>query len=679
MNNYFMETHHHEWILTNRLGGYALGTGNLINQRKYHGLLIASDRAFQRRHLVAGMEEKVEWRGESFHLDSNNYSNCIYPEGFLYLVKPWLRPYPIFLYSSLPHQNDILIRKEIFMDEYSNTIVLKYTNLGHHKLHFEFHPKYSMINHHELNSPGSLEDESFKTDIAIAVEGTAFNALRQSNQFKVYGYIPNGAVKENRYTYYNVFYPWEEMKGYQGIGDQISLFELSFDLGVGDENYVIFSDQLIDYSAQLIKNIVKRYDELPKPHDYPSLSDMDANLLFSIDFNDSQLFNYQEYLKILEFAVKDFVSNDDIVAGYPWYGVWGRDTMYVLNAMLHNPDWRDLVEKTLLKYSCCIKDGLIPNVFPETGREANYESIDATLWYVILLYKFGKIRNTVKNWLFTVKITEQILEGIITNKNYPFQIREDGLIELYPEFAHATWMDVRIDGKAVTPRDGAPVELNALWYNAICCYQDMCLIHNQKSSRKHKVDTDILDYKDKVLSAFQQYWLDDYPADRLIGDKPVREFRPNSLIAASLPWPLFSQEQMQMLFEKSYRELYTFYGIRTLSPKDVRFRKKYYGSQIERDKAYHNGSVWAWLLGAFCGTYLKAYKGIKTEIEIKKDLSEFIGNFRNSFMRGHIGSVAEIWDGDAPHFPKGAPAMAWSVAALYNIETYIAALEEDTK
>jgi len=673
-----METHHHEWILTNRLGGYALGTGNLINQRKYHGLLIASDREFQRRHLVAGMEEKIEWRGESFHLDSNNYSNCIYPEGFLYLVKPWLRPYPIFLYSALPHQNDILIRKEIFMDEQTNTVVLKYTNLGHHKLHFEFHPKYTMINHHEINSPGSLETEVFVNKIISDDSGTAFDTERANNQYKVYGYLHKGEVTENRYTYYNVFYPWEEMKGYQGIGDQITLFKLSFDLKVGEHNYVIFSDNPIDNAAELAINAEKRYVTLPKPNDYPTKPDIEDELLSSIDFNDSQLFNHQDYLKILEFTLTDFVCNDDIVAGYPWYGAWGRDTMFVLNAMLHNPEWRELVEKTLQKYSCCIRDGLIPNVFPETGREANYDSIDATLWYVILLYKFGKKRNTVKNWLFSIKTTELILNSIITNKTYPFQIRADGLIDLKQEFAHATWMDVRIDGKAVTPRDGAPVEVNALWYNAICCYEDMCRLHNHKSSRKHKIDSGIIEYKDKIRTAFKKYWLDDYPADRLIGDEPVSEFRPNGLIAASLPWPLFNNEQMQMLFEKSYRELFTYYGIRTLSPYDTRFRKKYYGTQIERDKAYHNGSVWAWLLAAFCGTYLKAYKGKKTAAEINSDLFNFIITFRSSFMKGHIASVAEIWDGDAPHFPKGTPAMALSVAALYNIEMYIAAQEDDS-
>jgi len=219
MNNYFMETHHHEWILTNRRGGYALGTGNLINQRKYHGLLVSSDSKFNRLHLVAGIEEKVEWRGEFFHLDSNNYSNCIYPEGFLHLVKPWLRPYPIFLYSALPHQNDILILKEIMMDESTNTTLVKYTNLGHHLLHFELHPKFTMIPHHELNKPGTLDFLNFITEIETPDKFTRFSVQRQDNNIKLYGALLSGEVIPNRYVYYNVFYPWEVMSGYEGIGD----------------------------------------------------------------------------------------------------------------------------------------------------------------------------------------------------------------------------------------------------------------------------------------------------------------------------------------------------------------------------------------------------------------------------------------------------------------------------
>ncbi|MGC9361732.1 MAG: glycogen debranching enzyme N-terminal domain-containing protein, partial [Candidatus Syntrophosphaera sp.] len=475
MNNYFMETHHHEWILTNRFGSYALGTGNLINQRKYHGLLIASDAQFQRHHLVAGMEEKVEWRGQIVHLDSNNYSNCIYPEGFLNLVKPWLRPYPIFLYSTLPHQNDILILKEIMMDAKTNTVMVKYTNLGHHKLHFFLHPKFTMMAHHDLNSPGSIDGESFDTAIEnIEDAGCSFSATRIKNDLKVFGCMETGRVTQNRYTYYNVFYPWEVMSGYQGIGDQISLFELNFSLEVGGCNRVLFSDQPIANPDAVSKRIEKRYSQLPKPRDYPAKPDSDDTLIKSLDFNDNKLYDREEYLTLLEFTLQDFVANDDVVAGYPFYGAWGRDTMIVLNALMHDKKNLDMIEKILLKYGREMKEGLIPNMRHESGRKANYDTVDATLWYVILLWKLGKYKQDLAYWKESILMIEEVLKGILTNYKYPFFVRKDGLIELKEEFAHATWMDVRLDGNAVTPRHGAPVEINALWYNAICCYSAVC-------------------------------------------------------------------------------------------------------------------------------------------------------------------------------------------------------------
>jgi len=675
MNNYFMETHHHEWILTNRLGGYALGTGNLINQRKYHGLLIASDKSFQRQHLVAGMEEKIEWRGEVIHLDSNNYSNCIYPEGFLHLVKPWLRPYPIFLYSALPHQNSIMILKEILMDEDSNTVLVKYTNLGHHRLHLMLHPKYTMTPHHELNNPGSLDFENFETDLDIQEHHSNFHVKRTSNQYEVFGTVLEAEVFHNRYVYYNVFYPWEVMNGYPGVGDQIAIFEIKIDLKTGESASVLFSDSPIPHPEKMITKIEKRYSSLPKPFDYPCSPDTDDTLLGKIDFLDSALFKKDEYLKILEFALRDYIANDDIVAGYPFYGVWGRDTMFVLNALLHTNNNYDLIERTLRKYSRYIQNGLIPNMLPETGRGANYDTIDATLWYIILLYKFGKRKQKEVFWKEIIHLSEEILSGIINNFKYPFQIREDGLIELKQEFAHATWMDVRVDGKPVTPRDGAPVEINGLWYNAICCYEAMCISYNETASDKYKPVDEIIRYKEMVKKSFQKFWMEDYLADRLVGDEQIAEIRPNALLALSLPFPLIDRDKMILVFERAFKDLYTFYGIRTLSPKDLRFRKKYYGNQRDRDIAYHNGSVWAWLFGAFCGLYVKIYHLEKSKDEIAGALSNFIGTFRNSFMRGHIASVAEIWDGDCPHFPKGAPAQAWSVAALYNIESYIARLE----
>lgn len=666
-----METHHHEWILTNKLGAYALGTGNLINQRKYHGLLVASDKNFNRHHLVAGMEEKVEWRGEVIHMDSNNYSNCIYPEGFLHLVKPWLRPYPAFLYSALPHQNEILIFKEIMMDNESNTTLVKYGNLGKHLLHFNLHPKFTMCPHHEINAHGSLDYIDYHTQIDETGQGAAFSALRVNNGIKVFGHALKATVSHNRYVYYNVYYPWEVMSGYEGIGDQISLYQIDFDLAPAESNYILFSDQPISDPIEMIERIEARYSMLPKAIDYPMYADAEDNLLAKLDYEDNFLFDRKGYLKLLEFALQDFITEDDVVAGYPFYGPWGRDTMVVLNAMLHNSTSLDLVERILRKYSMHIKDGLIPNMLAESGREANYDSIDASLWYIILLWKLGKKKKNKKYWKDAYDLTARIIGALMEQTDKPYRVRKDGLIELDPSFAHGTWMDVRVDGKAVCPRWGAPVEINSLWFNALSAYEAICEAHNSTGSTKINAKAEYLLLKDKVKDSFRKFWTGDFLADRLEGDKAIIEIRPNAIIALSLPWQPLPHDIMKQVLERTFKELYTFYGIRTLSPNDPRFRKKYYGTQRERDRAYYNGSVWAWLFGPFCGLYLKVYGAQKSETEIVKTIGDIIGVLRNSFMKGHIASVAEVWDGDTPHFPKGAPAQAWSVAALYNIETYL--------
>jgi len=379
-------------------------------------------------------------------------------------------------------------------------------------------------------------------------------------------------------------------------------------------------------------------------------------------------------MQILEFALSDFIANDDVIAGYPFYGAWGRDTMVVLNALLHSNKHLDVVEKTLIKYSRHIKNGLIPNMLAESGREANYDSIDATLWYIILLWKLGKHKQSKTYWHEVIHITESIFGSLFTNNDGNFSLRDDALIELSPAFSHGTWMDVRIDGKPITPRWGAPIEINALWYNALCCYESMCEEYPLVRSANIEAREGYLSLKDKVKASLAKFRAGDYLADRLEGDKAIIEIRPNVIIALSLPWPIMDTDMMKKALERCFRELYTFYGIRTLSPKDIRFRKKYYGSQRDRDLAYHNGSVWAWLLGPFCGLYVKVYKDEKSPRELALALGDFIGTLRKGFMKGHIASVAEVWDGDAPHFPKGAPAQAWSVAALYNIESYIDSL-----
>lgn len=666
MNNYFMETHNHEWILTNRQGSYALGTGNLVNQRKYHGLLVASKDKLVRQHLVAGIEEKVEWRGESFFMDSTNYSNCIYPEGFLHLVKPWLRPYPIFLYSALPHQNEILVLKEIMMDDESNSTLVKYTNFGSHPLQFELLPKFTMCPHHEINAYGSLDFVDFEQIINEKEAGGTFSLTRKDNGISVHAALQSGEIKSHRNLYRMVYYPWEVMNGYEGVGDQISLFKFKFTLAPGESNYLIFSDSAVEEMPALISRIEKRYANLPLPKDYPNYSDGE-DFLASLDYEDKPLFDFEDYMIILKQSLKDFILKDDIIGGYPYYGIWGRDAMIVLEALLHNGEEIDVITEILGRYSKKVKDGLLPNMHYEGFDLFEYESIEVTLRYIHLLCELALKKDDAKTYQEMTYIAESLLKGIYQNEKYDFRVKEDGLIYLGRTLAQGTWMNTVIDNDPVTPREGAPVEINALWYNAIASYLEIINKHKEGE----KPDAELLMTKEKLENSMQRYWNGVYLADRIHEDETIFELRPNAVIALALKHSPYSKEVYQTVYNRAFAELYTFYGLRTLSPKNHRFMKKHYGDQNERDLAFHNGSVWAWLLDPFCKLYIKAFADEKSVEEMEKVLSGLITVFRNGYIKGHIASVAEVWDGDMPHFPKGAPAKAISVAAIYSVENLI--------
>src|SRR5690554_1668678 len=474
---YFHETSNHEWLLTNKMGGYALGAGNLINQRKYHGLLVAGDKNRNRFHLIAGMEVLLEWGGETCYLDSTNYSSCIYPEGFLHIVKSWLRPYPIHLYSSLHHNNDILVRQEIMMADRENTVLVKITNLGHTSLNFHIRPKLTMRNHHDTNPNGYWNEQ----DIELQCNEQDFRA--RHNDLSVIGLVLRGNIQPERIVYHDCYYPWEAIRGYQGVEDQLAPVKVLFLLQPGETNYLLFTDndqnlENTDLSAKITK-IERKYRSLPLPKDYPAQNCYDEPLLETLDYEEQVLFDYDNYLAILEFSLLDFLVDDDVIAGYPWFGCWGRDTFIYFEALLkadvsHRTCW-----KIIKRYAALIQNGLIPNMLTESNQELNYHSIDSTLWFVLRIYDL--VNKVVNNQLYGYKtisreaitIIEQILSSMIENNDTRFFIADNGLLYLNQDFGAATWMDVRIGEKEVTPRFGAPVEINALFYNSLCCFRDL--------------------------------------------------------------------------------------------------------------------------------------------------------------------------------------------------------------
>lgn len=675
MSDYFLETQHHEWLLTNKYGGYALGTGNLINQRKYHGLLIASDKNLNRSSLLTSIEEKIEWRGETIYLDSCNYENCIHPEGFLHLVKSWLRPYPVFLYSSLPHNNDILIRKEIKMDYESNTVLITYKNLSKHLIHMKLTPKIDMINHHFLNAPGTLNEKDFVTSLAEENKFFGASVKRLSNNLSLYCLSTLGEIKEEYITYKKNFYPWESMLGYECTGDLASPFFINVNLNKNQEVTLLFSDSPIDEHQKIINRINDRYQHLPMPRDYPdNYHNFD---LMDLDYAAQTLYSHEEYMQLLEFSLEDFIIDNNIIAGYPWFGAWGRDSVMVLGTMLKQPQFVDKAEEIIFRFNNYLQNGLIPNMFPETGSKGNYDSVDTSLYYIILLRKLAQVRNTPEMWQKVIKITENIIMSYLQSDRKMFYIDEDNLINIKEEYAAATWMGVKMDSKAVTPRDGAPVEVNFLWHEALVTYRKMLETNNEFSPKKKlEAKFDLDSYIEELSASLQKFWHNNCLSDRIKNNKHIDEFRPNAVIAAGLRYAPLSDEQLSLIFERATNELLTDYGLRTLTPTHHQFKRTYYGTIKDRDLSFHQGTVWAWLLAPYTSLYLRVFQNKTDNDSLIDGLESIVKKFRYEYQHGYIASIASIWDGGNPHFPKGAPAEAWSVSAVYDIEKLIAKLKE---
>ncbi|NLJ05882.1 MAG: hypothetical protein GX435_09330 [Exilispira sp.] len=740
------ENFYNEWILTNYKGGFALGFGNLINERKYDGVLTAGEKDLTRNHLVSSIEEKVFINNSSFYLDSNNYLDLIYPYGYRHLVKSYMRPFPSFLYSSYPFDPNILILKSIFMHPDKNVSVVCYTNLSYQTISLELRPKYSCRFYHALNSPGTIDNINYILDINYfgnnAEEEIYFRRL--DNDIEVFCYvIPDknvlpSKILDYKVIYHNIYYTREAEKGYDAIEDLFSPYIVYKNLKIGETFSLLFSDckievnksnidSSLDNLCNITKNTFNSYITLPLALDHPfkihlpeffkdnlknneensnsmynnnqknlidkndmdnlsstkNIDDLekekttnytDYNKIYStINFEDIDLYSYEEYREILKLAMLDFKIDNDIIAGYPWFTCWGRDTMITLEAFLPSSGIEkdfSFAYNILINYSSRIKDGIIPNAIFENSKPI-YNTIDASLWLIMRAYDLWPfLPKNKRRELFN--IISEIVLNYYFNRSLPFFRGEDGLLQIKKDDSQAlTWMDVVINGKAVTPRYGAPIEVNGLWYNTFCILEkimDDLKLKNIKNSSYHLHLDQIIEEKDKIIASMQNFYVDGIWIDRLYDQLSYNEIRPNFVIALGLPFDFTSSDKLEKGYELAKNELLTPYGLRTLSSKSPLFKKKYVGSQLARDMAYHQGTVWPWLLLPYCKLVLKV---TKEKAVCKKELEDCIFRLRNGFIKNHKASVAEVWDGMDPHLSKGCPAQAWSVAALYLIERLI--------
>ena len=377
-------------------------------------------------------------------------------------------------------------------------------------------------------------------------------------------------------------------------------------------------------------------------------------------------YNDDEVLKSLTLAADQFIvkrkaMNKTIIAGYHWFSDWGRDTMIALPGLTLSTNRFNDGQSILETFAKSMDRGMIPNRFPDRGEAPEYNTVDATLWFFIAVKKYLDATNDfyfVRETIYPrfKKIIEWHEKGTRHNIHEDY----DDLLYAGEPGVQLTWMDAKIGDWVVTPRQGKAVEINALWYNALMIAAYLADIANAKEC--------ITLYKqkaNKVYKSFKEtFWNEEagYLYDYVDGDYKDSSFRPNQLYAVSLPHKLLDKEKAKLIVDKVYDKLYTPFGLRSLSPDDKNYKPIYTGDQYSRDSAYHQGTVWNFLLGAFTDAIEYAYPAEK-EIRIKKIIEEFLPHLSSA----GLGTISEIFDGEQPHNPKGCIAQAWGVAEFLRI------------
>lgn len=612
-----------------------MGTAFLANLRKYHGLLIAGRDYGRRYHLLSSLEERVIFpSGLTYSLDTNFYRDTLYPEGYKLIKDFYFRPFPLFIYQC-PQKKEVFLEKTLKFHRKKNVLLITYRNSSSYPFKLSLRPKFTFRNHHEVVNASSWQD--------YALDSNDRSAFLGKEDLALFLYLSKGELKIDPLFYYQVYYPLEELRGYYPFEDLFSPFVIEAEISPKEELKILFSDQALKNVEEEISVIESRYKGYPRPDKIKSS------------------FNEKEILQVLEGMLRDFLLEKDVIAGYPWFYCWGRDTFIGLPAVFYLPEGRDLALDIINTYAERRRGGLIPNVIGH-AEETNYNSLDGTLWFLLRVFDyvefFGR-KAGAENRKRLFQTVEDILGELFTNEDLPFFVdREDGFLEI-PDTVNLalTWMDVVLDGRPLTPRYGKPIEISALWHNV--------LVYASKHLRKSfikKFDLEALISKQN--ENFRRYFGEHSIADRIYRGEPIFEVRPNFVIALGLPFTKVSISDFELAERIVRTELLTPLGLRSLSPRHPAFKRKYFGNWYQRDLAYHNGSVWVWLLLP----YAKMLSRFLPEKDYLEALKRLLHPFKSLILSGKVGNIPELYDGDHPYYPKGAPAQFWSVAAIYLLE-----------
>lgn len=629
-----------EWLETNGIGGFASSTISCANSRRYHGLLVAATRPpLGRISMLSKFEETVIIDGTPSPLSTNQFEGAIDPKGFSKMTSFRLDPFPIWTYEI----DGVEIERKLFMVHGENTTVCRWRVVSKiagrdPDINLELKPLVSFASYHHLRHAGDTFDERFEASENCVL-------IKPLPQTPDLFFNHNGrGVEPTGHWYYGFVYEIEKERGFDFSEDLYQPFSLKFDLSA--EAIAVVSTQQHNYlKADEFEEIEidrrKKLTEIAEPQD-----DFREHLVLAAD----------------QFIV-DRGEGKTILAGYPWFSDWGRDTMIALPGLTLSTNREGIAKNILREFSNHISEGMIPNRFPDEGETPEYNTVDATLWYFEAIRAY--LVKTKDHKFVRKELYEKLVDIVHWHEKgtrYGIHLEEDGLLYAGIDGLQLTWMDGKYEDEVFTPRIGKPVEIQALWYNALETMKALATKFRDKDGKEKYGKMSARAKK----SFNKQFWNKDAGClyDVINGDFKDSSIRPNQIFAVSLKNSMVSMYRAKQVVQTVEKELFTPLGLRSLSPADPGYRGIYKGSPYERDSAYHQGTAWAWLMGAFVEslrrTYPKGRKFKQYEAKIRK-------GFEQHLLDHGIGQVSEIFDGDEPHAPRGCFAQAWSVAEILRV------------
>jgi predicted glycogen debranching enzyme len=627
-----------EWLEANGLGGWASGTIAGCHTRRYHGLLVAATRPpVGRMVLLSKLGETVAIGDQRFELDTNQYAGAVHPRGHEFLTGFTLDPMPTFVYEV----GGVRLEKTIAAIHGENTTVVLYEVLdAPTSFMLELRPLIAYRDTHALqhaNDAIRFANASFKDGV--------FRARPYEGAPELFLQVAKASFAAKPDWYFRFEYAEELARGLDAHEDLFCYGAFRRQLAKGDRFGVIVSTGEVAGRDALALVAKERARRKVVADVVGGDDDIARTLALAAD----------------AFVVRRGEDLRTIIAGYPWFSDWGRDTMIALPGVCLATGRHDDAKKILRAFARSMDAGMLPNRFPDAGEAKEYNTVDATLWFFVAAHRYleaGGDEEFVLGELLPV--FEDIVAWHERGTRYGIRVDEDGLLRAGDPGVQLTWMDAKVGDWVVTPRHGKPVEIQALWYNALSVLADL-----EKRAGRAAEAAVLLSRAKQVKERFVEvFWNAETSClfDVVDGDLKDPSIRPNQVFALSLPFPLLPKDKARAVLAVVEKKLLTPYGLRSLAPDDPAYRGRYEGGPASRDASYHQGTVWSWLLGPYADALVKTNGAVG-----KAKARKAIEGLTPHLLEAGLGTISEIFDGDAPHAPRGCPAQAWSVGEALRI------------